>query len=94
MLKHSKTQIRCMMHARLCQRKCCNRLLAGHAFGLKKGCVEMHVTAEAASALCKNQRLSSDDGKFVKTHTLYPDYPEYPHYPDANLVGVKQARAA
>jgi len=54
----------------------------------------MHEATEAASALCKNQRLSSDDRKFVKTHALYPDYPEYPHYPDANLVGVKQARAA
>jgi hypothetical protein len=99
MLKHRKTQIRWMIHACLCRRKCCNRHLAEFVFGVKKGCVEMSVTAEAASALCKNQRLSSDDGKFVKTHASYPgypkypDHPEYPFYPDANWVGVKQARA-
>jgi len=51
------------------------------------GCDEMHAATESASALCENLRLSSDDGKFVKTHSLHPDYP------DANSAGVKPARA-
>jgi len=55
------------------------------------GCDEMHAATESASALCENLRLSSDDGKFVKTHSLHPDYPDYP---DANSAGVKPARAA